>query len=264
MKDKKINYEFLRPIKHLSVIERVWFRIVRNKHLGLYYIQSHLEDAFLTRRDIKFPQKYNGYNDETLNDLKLYCFILKSLNDPSLKRDKKINTNSRYAQAVLGKQSLDMYKSKENYTNNFEKSKISFNKSLRKLDVQQLEFALKPAKKAFKLAPWYTLYKLHLELIKCIEKTDQIYTILSETLVLTRFRKRIKFYNLVKTHLDKACNIFNQIELLYLPKDKSIIQNCLSQINKNCIASIKKDQSHFNLDDEDSTILMKTAKLFQD
>ena len=83
-------------------------------------------------------------------------------------------------------------------------------------------------------------------------------------MVLTRFRKRIKFYNLVKTHLDKASNIFNQIELLYLPKDKSIIQNCLSQINKNCIASIKKDQSHFNLDDEDSTILMKTAKLFQD
>tara|TARA_A100001015_G_scaffold82678_1_gene91715 strand:+ start:4993 stop:5790 length:798 start_codon:yes stop_codon:yes gene_type:complete len=253
--------EYIRPIEKVSLLNKILFKFSKQEVLQAYNLQRLLEKSFLTGKELNIPNRFKISDNEIQNDLVIYKGILGTLKNLKTTKD-NFALNSNYANTVFGVDTLSNFKKKFNYSNKFERSKILFNKSIKKIQLNQVEFALKPAKKALKKTSWYSLFYFHVELVKLLEKSNEIFSLLEGTLVLTRFNKRVKFYGLIKDQLDKAHVLFKLITPVYETKDSEVIKKWFANFNESCVESIKKDQEHFNLDDEDKEIITNLIKSF--
>ena len=56
--------------------------------------------------------------------------------------------------------------------------------------------------------------------------------------------------------------LFKLIAPVYETKDLEVIKKWFANFNESCVKSIKKDQEHFNLDNEDKEIITNLIKSF--
>lgn len=256
---KIINYD-LRPILKPNGFSFATACIFKKEHVRAYLIQSSMEKAKI--EDIIFNMPKKKYlSSRKYEDLENYQFVLSELCNTD-NNVKNLNTGSTYTQYVFGKITIEKWMESTNHLTKWHQSKNEFNRSIKQLKQGNIVSASKSSKKAYKLISSSGLFLWNRNILTRFEQADSLLHVLTDTYLLSRISKRLKYYNVLHSIMRQVLRCLTIGNHLYEVKQFDICQDYFSKLKERLVESIINDLAKFRFDEADKRVLNNLVHLY--
>ena len=254
IKNKIVNVD-IRPVIRPKSFMFILLRFVNQNHLKPYLIQSKLESSKLENTLFNMPKKKN-IPHEIYDDLNTYEFILNNIDNIS---DKEIlfNMSTIYSKYVTGDVTIQDWMQATNQMDQWQRSKVDFKRSISQIKQGKIEGAISSAVKAYKKVPSSALYLWNRNVMSLFEQSENLLHILSDTYLLARLSKRLKYFSVLNMKLQQLINCLAISTHFYSQDDHKKCELYFSDLKNRYLVAVKKDVEHFNYDPIDKQELLK-------
>lgn len=243
------NPLLLRPITPPHILKAILGNIYKSKQLFAYKQQRHIEHQILNQKPFTFSATFVQLPREYQQHLTYYHAIL--TNSFKLADCNPIATP--YSTFLVQQQPLLDWVNSQQHHASWQESQFYFRRSLTNLTKQQ--YTITHAKKAYRKAPWFSLYFWHYQSLKNIRQCDHILHVLADTHLLSRQTKRVNYYTYLAKDFKTIDHSILTSQSLYPTEALNIVKQALLDLKDRCKQTLQEDLKIFNVNTNDQTFL---------